>query len=123
MATPLPWKNSPSAQMAEWAKRRPYTLIIKPGKVVNLTPVDIITANATAGIPTGAMVVKVDTQAEITLLTNAAFFRDGIDTSPEHILTLGGIAGTTSMLTEGHGIPSRPATALPMRFRHHFARP
>ena len=44
-----------------------------------MTPVDIITADATASIPTGAVVVKVDTQAEITLLINAAFFRDGID--------------------------------------------
>ena len=50
------------------------------------------------------MVIKVDTQAEITLLNNAAFFEDGVNAEPEYILTLGGIGGTTSMRTAGHGI-------------------
>ena len=40
----------------------------------------------------------------LTLLNNAAFFEDGVNAEPEYILTLGGIGGTTSMRTAGHGI-------------------
>jgi hypothetical protein len=49
----------------------------RPGKTVNLTPVDIVTTEVAADNPPGAVVIKVDTQAETTLLNNAAFFADG----------------------------------------------
>ena len=82
---------------------KPAATGFRPGKTIDMMPVDIVATNI-ATTPAGATTVLVDTMAQVTLLTNRAFFHNGVDDAPEHIFTLGGIAGVTALRTEGHGM-------------------
>ena len=97
---------------------KPAASGFRPGKTVDMMPVDIVTTDidqsttarreaaallaahiackgTRADTPPGATIVKVDTMAQVTLLTNRAFLQNGVNDAPEHVFTLGGIAGVT----------------------------
>ena len=62
----------------------------RPGKTKSLLTVTVATTDVSRD---GAKVIKVDTQADITMFNDPKFFVEGINTDPEFIMQIGGIAG------------------------------